>query len=70
MVKCNQSGICPLCGSENLDYGAAVIEDVGVMYPWTCECGAKGEETYNLEFSGHYAVEKDDIYIDVVEDEL
>jgi hypothetical protein len=53
-----------------LDYGAAVIEDVGVMYPWTCECGAKGEETYNLEFSGHYAVEKDDIYIDVVEDEL
>lgn len=70
MIKCNEVGICPLCESENLEYKKPVIEECGVVYPWTCECGAKGQETYNLKFSGHYAVEKDNVYIDVVEDEL
>lgn len=70
MIKCNEVGVCPLCESENLEYKKPVIEECGVVYPWTCECGAKGQETYNLKFSGHYAVEKDNVYIDVVEDEL
>ena len=48
-------GICPCCGSENLTYGKVVDDDCGVAYPWQCDdCGAKGKETYEIDFVGHY----------------
>ena len=48
-------GACPCCGSHNLAYGRASENDNGVYYPWKCcDCEAIGEETYDIEFSGHY----------------
>lgn len=52
-VKCNESDICPICGSY-LDYEPIELEGDMIYYPYTCEnCGAKGEEWYSLEFNGH-----------------
>jgi len=53
----NYQGVCPICGSEQLSYGAAVFDDYGVNYPYVCEnCGTKGNEAYNLKFDGHYGI--------------
>ncbi len=44
-------GICPKCGSEDLDYGVIEVQDDMVYYPFTCsECGAEGKEWYDLDF--------------------
>ncbi len=50
-----QAGVCPCCGCTALDYGKKYKDEVGVIYPWKCpKCQAKGKETYELRFSGHY----------------
>jgi len=53
--KKNIEGICPVCGAEgNLEFGSAEIDEGGVKYPWDCEdCGASGEEWYDMTFSEH-----------------
>lgn len=59
MLKCNEKGKCPVCGIEDLNYGTLEVDDIGVIYPWNCnECGAVGEETYELDFTGHYSIIK------------
>lgn len=56
-LKYNEAGKCPKCGSEDLNYG--VIEFEGVVgnflyYPYFCKnCGFRGEEWYELTFTGH-----------------
>ena len=54
----NRQGICPNCGKENLEYGELYPEDELIIYPWDCpDCGAKGEESYNIEFNSHTLTE-------------
>jgi len=50
-----EQGVCPYCGSVDVDYGAIEYEDDEMLYyPATCnECGREFEEWYNLSFSGH-----------------
>jgi len=48
-------GVCPVCGSECLTYECMEADETGNIYPWTCDdCGAKGKETYEVTFTGHY----------------
>ena len=46
-------GYCPCCGSSNITYGIATIEDTVVSYPCECaDCGATWSEDYSLNFCG------------------
>lgn len=48
-------GVCPVCGNEDLTYEERRVDNVGNIYPWKCnQCGAEGEETYEVTFTGHY----------------
>jgi len=48
-----QSGKCPKCGSENLEYDSIELESCCAYYPLECkDCGFIGREWYELEFSG------------------
>ena len=50
----NLAGECPFCQSTNLDYGVIELVDDMQYYPWRCkDCGHKGEEWYELKFTGH-----------------
>jgi C4-type Zn-finger protein len=52
--KSNKQGECPVCGKQDLDYGAAEFEGDMMYFPWTCnQCKAQGEEWYSMEFTGH-----------------
>jgi len=53
IFKKNEAGVCPVCGNESLDYGSAEIECYDIKYPWTCECGASGDEYCDIIFSEH-----------------
>jgi predicted nucleic-acid-binding Zn-ribbon protein len=47
-----EQGLCPKCGSENLDYSISELHDSSLEYPFQCEnCGFEGAEWYNLEFA-------------------
>ena len=49
-----EQGICPKCGSHNLEHGTAEHIDNGMNYPYTCEsCNFDGSEWYELTFLGH-----------------
>lgn len=44
-------GVCPVCGNEDLTYEEMRADNVGNIYPWKCnQCGAEGEETYEVTF--------------------
>lgn len=59
--KTNEAGVCPVCGGENLENESAEIDDGGVKYPWTCQdCGASGDEYYDISFSEHCNVTDSD----------
>jgi hypothetical protein len=50
----NERGICPFCGSENLDYASIKFEGDMAYFPWECkDCNHQGEEWYELKFAGH-----------------
>lgn len=50
-----ETGVCPCCGSKNLNYGKNYKDNIGIIYPWTCpDCKSKGKETYEITFTGHY----------------
>lgn len=50
----NEQGVCPKCGSHNLEYDVISIECEACFYPYTCnDCGQEGEEWYSMEFTGH-----------------
>ena len=53
-------GVCPKCHSLNLTYGKREIDDNNILYPFTCDdCGAKGQEVYDILFSYSEAPEAD-----------
>ena len=42
---------CPICNSNDIDYGVCVPKGEQLFYPWKCnECGASGKEWYLVEF--------------------
>ena len=44
-------GICPKCGSENLDYQDSEEKDEYLVYEFECEkCGATGKEWYTVSY--------------------
>lgn len=52
-------GVCPVCGSTDLDYASLEIDDCGVHYPTTCNnCSTTFNECYNLAFDGHYNIQE------------
>ena len=45
----HEQGVCPVCNSENLEYGSSDFEGDVMGYDWTCEdCGSQGTEWYEL----------------------
>ena len=52
---------CPLCGSSDIEFGTAEIDDAGVSFECECkECGATFTECYNMVFAGDWnVVDKD-----------
>lgn len=57
----HEDGVCPVCSSSNIEYGAADFEDNQMYYPVTCKhCGATFEAWYTLQFSGHENIEVED----------
>lgn len=64
--KSNKEEHCPICNSNNLEYGAMNFETVGAGYiKWVCkDCKAVGEEWFELNFIGH-SVEVDDEMIEI-----
>jgi hypothetical protein len=52
-------GCCPVCNSDNIDYGVADFEGDQICYPCTCnQCHATFEEWYDLSFCGHENIVK------------
>lgn len=51
-----KSGVCPICGAEIQNYLDLQYYGDYVQNEWECECGARGYETYRLEFCGHWGV--------------
>jgi hypothetical protein len=50
----SEAGICPKCGSDNIEYGASEVEETYIKYPWECnECSSTGTEYGNIIFDGH-----------------
>lgn len=46
---------CPVCGSDNLNYGTIEFEADQCYFPRTCEkCKACWEEWYSMEYVWHY----------------
>lgn len=63
--KGNETGKCPFCGEQNLDYGVVVFQFDTCYFPWKClSCEHEGEEWYSMEFIGHN-VETEDGFIEV-----
>lgn len=53
-------GICPVCGSDRLDFDGFVVEGNSCIYKWRCNgCGVSGREWYDLIFSEHI-IDRDD----------
>jgi len=48
------AGLCPICQSNELEYGCSDIIDSGICYPFTCDsCGAKGKQYDKTVFDGY-----------------
>ena len=42
---------CPVCGSQDLDFGVLEVCDGIIYYPYECNgCQHEGKEWYNLVF--------------------
>lgn len=51
MLKINESGVCPKCKSENLEYGNSEIDGDCIFYEFECrDCGCCATECYDLVF--------------------
>ena len=52
-----KEGKCILCGSEEIEFSPAEIDEAGLTYHCTCyECGAKFDECYDLVFAGNWNI--------------
>ena len=59
----NTQGRCPFCNRRNLEYSDHFFHNDNIVFPWKCECGAKGREVYALDFLHHENCEKDGKFI-------
>ena len=67
--KKNAKGVCPMCGSYNLNWGDSDINDNYLGYEYECEdCGAQGQEWYRLVFDGHEIYNKETQEYEAVND--
>ena len=54
-------GVCPLCGSENIDYGASILQDFMLLYQVKCnDCHTKFTEMYELTYCCKWEIEDPD----------
>ena len=56
MNKEHKENVCPICGSNNIEYGSMELGVFGdeLYYPAECkDCKATFEEYYKLTFDGH-----------------
>ena len=45
-------GVCPICGSDNIEYGDTCIEFQSLGYEVTCnDCGAESIEWFDLVYA-------------------
>ena len=59
MQKKHQPGVCPVCGSIELEYGEFEFDDDGGYYPTEClTCHSTFNEAYNFVFDDHYEIKK------------
>ena len=56
----NKEGTCPVCNSDNIEYGCLDIADGNaVFYPCSCnECHSMWDEVYTLKYSGAENIEE------------
>ena len=68
-VKSNNAGNCPICNQDcSLDYAEVQFDGDMCWLPWRCrECGAEGEEWYNLTFTGHNVFDKEGNNIEITD---
>jgi hypothetical protein len=51
-ATCNEPGVCPKCGSINIEYGESTTGDGVCLYPFKCnDCGAEAHEVYDQIFA-------------------
>jgi hypothetical protein len=47
----HEPGICPVCGSDNLEWGDDEKEGEHLFYEFTCgDCNSSGSELYRMEY--------------------
>lgn len=63
-----KAGICPKCGSDNIDYGehdcigGYELQDQAIGYTMHCnKCGFQGTEYYSLTFTGFTDVDGNEL---------
>lgn len=61
--KYAQEGVCPCCGSENIDYGSFELDmPTGGYFECTCnECGATFDEWYDITFNSQWNITADKV---------
>ena len=50
------AGICPTCGSSNLEYDIPITLEIEnkILYPYRCDhCGRNGTEEFEMTFIRH-----------------
>lgn len=62
-MKSAEQGVCPCCGSDDIEYGIAEVEfPTGVYQDCTCnKCGANFDEWYDIKFSGQWNISADTV---------
>jgi len=59
MENLQRQGICPKCGSNNLNYEGTILNGNNIGFEWDCQdCKASGIECYYMEFITHIVEEK------------
>ena len=53
-------GKCPNCNKELFTFGTADISESVVSYPFTCECGTKGYEYFDMHYAQTEIIEEDE----------
>lgn len=54
----HKEGVCPICGSKNLEYNTKNVESNSFWYDIECEdCKTTFSECYELKFIGHENIE-------------
>jgi transposase-like protein len=58
-----QSGVCPKCSSQNIEYGSSDFNNNFMTYKTKCEdCKTEFIEEYTLNFNGTLIVDTNEYY--------